>query len=178
MVERAAREPTVEEIVGGLRETRQDAGRVQPFTVVGAQPSGTSAVALRGADGRTLRNHDTAADADYGNSATDFAALREQEIERLLSENARLNGRVMSLLRVIEREGWRTLDLAGGQGGEVDRAAVVREVRAAVESELRPVLLVLLRLLESRNADPAGSAQTSAATPADSVSEPDPRRDR
>jgi len=178
MVERAAHEPTVEEIVGALRETRQDAGRVQPFTVVGGQPSGTSAVALRGAEGRTVRNHDEATDADYGRAATDFAELREQEIERLLSENARLNARVMSLLKVIEREKWRTLDLAGTQGVEMDRSAVVREVRAAVESELRPILLVLLRLLETRHADPAGSPPTSPSSSADGVSETDPRRDR
>ena len=31
MVERTARDPMMEEIVGALRETRQDAGRVPPL---------------------------------------------------------------------------------------------------------------------------------------------------
>ena len=119
MVERAAREPTMEEIVGALRETRQDAGRLPPFTVVGDQPGGgwASAVALRGGEGRAVRLHGEIANAHYDAGSADIGELRESEIERLLAENARLNERIVFLLRVIEREQRRTFDPAGGRGG-------------------------------------------------------------
>jgi len=40
MVERAEREPTMEEIVVALRETGRTAARVAPFSVVGGQSDG------------------------------------------------------------------------------------------------------------------------------------------
>jgi hypothetical protein len=142
MVERAEREPTMEEIVVALRETRRDAGRAPPFTIVGGQPSGSwaSAVSVRSGDG--LR---------YDAGTMDIATLREGEIDRLLAENARLNDRIVFLLKVVEREQGRTV----GPAVEMDRGAVVHEVKAALEMELRPVMLVLLRLLQTQQAIPA-----------------------
>jgi hypothetical protein len=150
MVERAEREPTMEEIVVALRETRRDAGRAPPFTIVGGQPSGSwaSAVSLRGGDSPVGRRYADAYDT------TDIAALREGEIDRLLAENARLNDRVVFLLKVVEREQGRTV----GPTVEMDRGAVVHEVKAALEMELRPVMLVLLQLLQVQQASSAAHA--------------------
>lgn len=131
MVECAEREPTLEEIVVALRETRQGAGRASPFTVVEGQP---------------------------GDKATDVAVsdLRDGEIERLLSENARLNERVVFLLKVIEREELRHSERAVEHAPVgIDRGVIAREVKAALEAQLHPVLLVLLRLVEKRHAGPA-----------------------
>jgi len=135
MVDRAEREPTMDEIVVALRETRRAAGRSAPFTVVGGQ-----------------RDHKQAPDAtDDAQNATDIAALRESEIQRLLTDNARLNERVMFLLKVIEREqpSNRTEVAA-----EVSGDAILHDVKVTLEAELRPVLDVLLRLLEKLQAFP------------------------
>jgi hypothetical protein len=189
MVERTARDPTMEEIVGALRETRQDAGRVPPLTVVGAQPAGrASAAALRGGEGRTVRHNGEAAGGRYGTGSTEVAELREGEIDRLLGENARLNERIVFLLKVIEREQRRSGDLAGGHRVETARAAVVRDVKATLEAELRPILLVLLRMLQTQQAEPAASrsvepaqsvaTQSASASLGGDSSAVDPRRER
>jgi hypothetical protein len=137
MVDRAEREPTMEEIVVALRETRRAAGRGAPFTVVAGQRD----------DSRAL---DQTMDTQ---SATDIAELRDNEIERLLSENARLNERVMYLLKVIENKQPRNgIETMSGIDGE----AILKDIRTALETELRPVLDVLLRLLEKLRGAPVG----------------------
>jgi hypothetical protein len=145
----AEREPTMEEIVVALRETRRGAGRVSPFTVVGRQPGGKGSGAL---------SQGAAADAQIGtSSSTDITDLRDGEIERLLAENACLNERVMFLLKVIEREQTCVTGPTTGHAElATDHGAIVRNVRAALEAELRPVLLVMLRLLEKQRTEPAG----------------------
>jgi hypothetical protein len=148
MVDRAERDPTMEEIVVALRETRRAAGRVPPFTVVGDRYAGDQAPA---ADARNAAA-----------GATDVAHLRDGEIQRLLNENAQLNQRVVALLKVIEHEQAR--GAASPANGD-DRAAIVRDVTAALESQLRPVLDILLRLLERFRAAPGGRAPTQPAAP-------------
>jgi hypothetical protein len=133
MVEQADREPTMQELVGALRETRRSAGRAPLFTVVGGHSSGEGVIAAE------------ARNATSG--PTDIANLRNGEIERLLAENSRLNDRVVFLLDVIEREQARP---ARDAAPEQDGGAIVHDVRAAIEAELRPVLQVLLRLLEQQ----------------------------
>jgi len=83
MVQRAEREPSMEEIVVALRETRRDADRMHPF------------------GGATQSRGFRAAKRMQG--STDLADLRDAEIDRLLQENARLNARVVALLKVIEQ---------------------------------------------------------------------------
>jgi hypothetical protein len=124
MAERAAREPTPEEIVVALRETRREAVRA-PLVV-------------------------------------DAAELRDGEIARLLADNARLNERVMFLLKVIGHD-------AGPARVEPDRGTIYGELKAALEAELRPVLLVLLRLLEKRGPDASGRPEAPADWIADLI---------
>ena len=88
---------------------------------------------------------------DDAQNATDIAALRESEIQRLLTDNARLNERVMFLLKVIEREQPRNRTEAAA---EVSGDAILHDVKVTLEAELRPVLDVLLRLLEKLQAFP------------------------
>ena len=133
MVEQADREPTVQELVGALRETRRSAGRAPLFTVVGGRSSGDGVIGTEA--------------WNSANRPTDIANLRSGEIERLLAENSRLNDRVVFLLDVIEREQAHT---APDAALEPDRSVIVHDVRAAIEAELRPVLQVLLRLLEKQ----------------------------
>ena len=162
MVEQAKRDPTMEEIVVALRETRREAGRVPPFTVVGGQLAGNrvSGASLRGDDGTVMRGYGAGTDAQNGTDGRlDIAALRDAEIERLLGENARLNERVVFLLKVIEREQLRNDTVSDI---ETDRAAIVHDVRAAVEAEFRPFLLALMRLLEKRHTDPATAVPQAA----------------
>lgn len=143
-----------------LRETRRGAGRLPPFTVVDGQPAGarTSGHAPRGGKGGTARAHGAAIDASHETAgSTEIADLRGGEIERLLAENVRLNGRIVFLLKVIECEQARSSALTAKLAAmETDRARS-SDVKAALEAELRPVLLVLLRLLEKRRADPAAN---------------------
>ncbi len=127
----------MEEIVVALRETRRAAGRGAPFTVVGGQRDD------RQAPRPTI-------DAQ---NATDSAELRDNEIQRLLTENARLNERVMYLLKVMEHEQPRSR--AEATPG-ISRDAILHDIRAILEAELRPVLDVLLRLLEKLHAAPLG----------------------
>ena len=114
MVESAEREPTMEEIVVALRETRRRAGKPSPLTVVTTPRPGPTD------------------DPPAGE-------LRDREIERLLAENARLNERTMFLLKLLER--------AEAYGRD---PAIGRTVSEALQAELRPVMLVLLRLLEKQ----------------------------
>jgi hypothetical protein len=142
MVQRAEREPTMEEIVVALRETRRGADRVRPFAVT-ERPRGKRGI------GGTV-------------GSSDVADLRDDEIERLLAENARLNARVVSLLKVIERDQTSIAEAAAETAtGEPDRQAIYREVRATLETELGPILLVLLRLLEKQRGEPAMGERTA-----------------
>jgi hypothetical protein len=136
MVHRAEREPTMEEIVVALRETRRAAGRSAPFTVVDGQRD----------DKRAL--HPTM-DAQ---GATDIGELRDTEIQRLLGENTRLNERVIYLLKVLEHQ--QSQDRVHAVTG-IDGETVLKDVRTALETELRPILDVLLRLLEKLRGVPA-----------------------
>ena len=79
----------MDEIVVALRETRRAAGRSAPFTVVGGAAHAASRLRTRPTMGRMRPT---------------LPHLRESEIQRLLTDNARLNERVMFLLKVIERE--------------------------------------------------------------------------
>jgi hypothetical protein len=155
MAERARREPTMEEIVVALRETTRDADRVQPFAVTGPSPGKRIAKGISGGISGGI------------NDPSDVVELRDGEVERLLQENARLNARVVSLLKVLEHQQAVHAESSVDQTAEttrieVDREAVVREVRTAIEAELAPILLVVLRLLEKRRVDPgAGSREAT-----------------
>ncbi len=145
MMERSEREATLEEIVVALRETRRGANRSPSFTVVDGSPSGNRAA--------NDAQNETA-------GSTDISDLRDGEIERLLAENARLNERVVFLLKVLEREQARSVATAS------DRGAICDEVRMALEAELRPVLLVLLRLLQKERTHlPTAPAASGDAAP-------------
>jgi hypothetical protein len=172
MVERAEREPTMEEIVVALRETGRAAARVAPFSVVGGQ-----------SDGMACAPAPVAAVPRTPPAMTDIGDLRDAEIERLLAENARLNERVMVLVRIVERERAESIEReragdiereragsiererarsiererAAATAVETNRGATVRDMRVALEAELRPVLLALLRLVEKQHPDPPGA---------------------
>jgi hypothetical protein len=151
MADRTEPDPTMEEIVVALRETRRGAGRMPPLTVVGGQPG-------------VNRTSWAAASAANGTAGSiDIAELRDGEIERLLAENARLNERVMFLLKVIEQRQARNAEFAADHAAiETNRDVNVRDLRAAVEAELRPVLQVMLRLLEKQR---GGHEAVDPATP-------------
>jgi hypothetical protein len=148
-------EPTMEEIVGALRETRRGAGRAPPFAVVGGQT---------GSEGGAARGHGAAPEARGGTvGSTEIADLRDGDIERLLAENARLNERVVFLLKVIEREQARSAELVAQRAAsETDRGTIFNDLRAALEAEVRPVMLVMLRMLEKQRADPDGEGARRA----------------
>lgn len=131
----------MDEIVVALRETRRGASRAAPFNVVARRSGG-------------IRSAGAGAVTDSQNGiagATEAADLCDGETERLLAENARLNERIVFLLKIIERE------------------AVFRDMKAALKAELRPALLVLLRMLEKGMADPgsalAGDARRDTPSP-------------
>ena len=151
-------EPTMEEIVGALRETRRGAGWAPPFTVVGGHSGDKRAAgtASRGGGGAAPA-YGAAGGARSGMAgSTDIADLRDDDIERLLAENAHLNERVMFLLKVIEREqAHNAIRAAEPAAIETDPGGIFQDVSAALQAELRPILLVLLRLLEKQRADPA-----------------------
>jgi hypothetical protein len=117
MVESAKREPSVQDIVVALRETKGHAGTRPPLSVIGNQR------------------------ADAAEAALDIAVLRDREVERLLAENAELNRRMMSLLKLLDRE----------PASQPEIADMTSAVREAVAAELRPVMLTVLRLLERRH---------------------------
>lgn len=140
----------MEEIVVALRETRRAAGRVPPFTVV---------------HGERDANQRTGGAAEARNPvarAHDIADLRDGEIQRLLAENANLNQRVVALLKVLEHE--QPANTASTVP-DTNRDAISGEVRAALEAELRPVLDVLLRLLDAlRGAPPRREPPSTPAS--------------
>jgi hypothetical protein len=140
MAHHADQEPTMEEIVVALRETHRDAGGMAPTHVIG-----------RRADNRSKAPNVITYPQNLRAGATGAADLRDSEIERLLAENAGLNERVVFLLKVIEREQTQAAELAALA---MNREAMVREVKTALKGELRPALLVLLRMLEKQLADP------------------------
>jgi hypothetical protein len=152
MAERARREPTMKEIVVALRQTTRDADR---------EPASAVADSYRGKRIVGGINH-----------LTDVVDLRDGEVERLVQENARLNARVVSLLKVLEHQQAVHAEAAVEQTAETmridaDRDAILREVRTAIEAELAPILLVVLRLLERQRVDPGtgGREATSGAGP-------------
>jgi hypothetical protein len=162
MAERARREPTMKEIVVALRQTTRDADRVPPLAV--ADPS----------RGKRI--------VGGINNLTDVVDLRDDEVERLVQENARLNARVVSLLKVLEHQQAVHAESAVERTAETtridaDREAILREVRTAIEAELAPILLVVLRLLERQRVDPgegsheatrgAGPGPAAYPTPSD-----------
>ncbi len=158
MVERAHREPTMEEIVVALRETRRGAGRLPPFTVVEGQPGVRSSGSAQRGKGHAARTHGATAHTQDGAArSTEVANLQGGEIARLLAENARLNERVVFLLKVIEHEQLRGAAIAARLAAVETEKAGASDVRAALESELRPVLLVLLRLLEKQRSHRASN---------------------
>ena len=126
MVDQAEREPTMEEIVVALRETRKGAAPAAPFTVVGGRRSGTQ--------------------------VPDVAAeIRSQTAG---SDNARLNERIMFLLKVIEREQTRSAPPVTTHAAvETDPDAIVRALRVTLQAELSPVLQVLLRVLRKQRTE-------------------------
>lgn len=160
MAERARREPTMKEIVVALRATTRDADREEPLAVAGP---------TRGK--QIVRGF---------NDPADVVDLRDGEVERLVQENARLNSRVVSLLKVLEHQQAVNAEIAVEQTAETtrieaDRDAILREVRTAIEAELAPILLVVLRLLEKQRVDPdAGSPEATPGTGPDPAAYPMP----
>jgi hypothetical protein len=146
----------MEEIVVALRETTRVVDRVRPFAVTGQSRAK-----------RIVRGINDPADA---------ADLRDGEFERLLRENASLNARVVSLLKILEQQQTVHAESMVEQTAETtrieaDREVILHEVRMALEVELGPILLVVLRLLEKQRADPragnreAGRGGGSGPTP-------------
>jgi hypothetical protein len=171
MVETADPEATIEEIVVALRETRQGASKVPPFTVVdGGQPSadnGGAATLRPGSETAAPRGQTPEVQNEI--ASTDIGDLRDKEIERLLTENTRLNERIVFLLKVIEREQGRNADNAIIKA---DREVISHDMKIALEAEIRPFLLSLLGLFEKQR-QTAGSnrpAVPEAARPAAPVS--------
>jgi hypothetical protein len=172
MVERSEREPTLDEIVVALRETRRGAARGPSFTVVGGSPSGNraSSAALNAGVGGATHEHGARDAQNDAAGSTDVSDLRDGEIERLLTENARLNERVVFLLKVLEGEQARSAEVATvGVATGSDRGAIFDAVSMALEAELRPVLLVLLRLLQKERTQPAAPAANGDAAPGAAV---------
>lgn len=121
MEQGATQEPTMEEIVVALRETHRGAGRH--------------------AGGNGKAPNVISYPQNWTAGAAAAAELRDAETERLLAENARLNERVVFLLKIIERGEARA-------ARDMDREAMLREVKGTLRAELRPALLVVLRMLE------------------------------
>jgi hypothetical protein len=147
MAERTQVEPTMEEIVVALRETTRDADRVLPF-------AGTGAPRVK----RNVRGI---------NEPADVVELRDSEVERLLQENARLNVRVVSLLKILEQQQQLHAEAVSGEAAETsrieaDREAILREARTALEAELAPILMVVLRVLERQRTTSSGKTDRGA----------------
>jgi hypothetical protein len=154
MVEEAKREPTVQEIVVALRETTFR-GKGRGISVAGRRAADDfkrSAIPYPAHPVRQDEDEQPGA-AEYKEAAfTDVADLRDVEMQRLLGENARLNERIIDLLKILEREQiarneQRNAERESARQSE-ERDSVVREVKSALEAELRPVLLTVLHLLE------------------------------
>jgi len=160
MGEQAEREPTMQEIVVALRETWKGVGRVpSPVAVVRGQPFNN-------------RPQNPPQNGGEG-SAPEVGDLRDAEIERLLAENARLNERIVYLLKIIEREQVRN---ASHASMEATLDGAMQDVRTALEAEIRPVLLVLLRLLEKQRPEQAGPVEIGQTSPPATPTEKPPSR--
>jgi hypothetical protein len=150
MVEEAKREPTVQEIVVALRETTFR-GKGRGITVPNRRVDEFK---------RTPIPYPARGDEDekppaieYKEAAfPDVADLRDSEMQRLLGENARLNERIVALLKIIEREQLVRNEQRDAERDVAhktqEREAIVHEVKGTLEAELRPVLLTVLQLLE------------------------------
>jgi hypothetical protein len=165
MVEIAEGEPTIEEIVVALRAARQSMGRVPPFSVVDGRKAGDNSVAaLRIGKETGVRDKGAVAAAQGVDGSTDIGDLQAGEIERLSAENARLNKRIVFLLNIIEREqSQKSDDGAEHVTTATGRSMISSDVRTAIEAEFRPLLLVLLRLLEKLRADQANLTEVDSA---------------
>jgi hypothetical protein len=166
MVEQAESDPTVHEIVVALRETatRRNGG----FTAARAERAGGfDRPALATTASRQHWGEDQPAAVEFKEAAfADLAELRDEEMRRLLDENRHLNERIVTLIKIIEREQAGRAALAAAldraEAPRVqERAAVGHEVRQAIEAELRPVLLTILKLLEKPAAETAMRRVTS-----------------
>ena len=143
----AEREPTMEEIVVALRETKRRADRTLPPLAIVGQLHGRRA--LRGAVG-----------------SPDLVDLRDEEIERLVAENARLNARIVALLKIMEEEaGKATQTTHDDRPMELDQEAIGNAVKAAVKAELDPLLDVLLHMLTMRAGRSVGNGETMSRKP-------------
>ena len=120
MAERARLDPTIDEIVAALRETTRSAGRASSFGARQSDHARSAGLTMPGSNRGAGRG--ITADAKNWIGLTDVSDLRDAEIERLLTENARQSEQVVFLLKVIEREQARNAELAA------ERAA--RELRA------------------------------------------------
>jgi hypothetical protein len=162
MVEPAGYEPTIADIAVALREARQGVGRPPHFTVVdGKQPDDNwgSGATPRNNESAGLLGHFAAPDHQNENGSTEIGRLRDDEIERLLTENARLHERIFFLLKTIDgMRGGDTEPAAWRAPAETDRDAILGGLRAAIEAELRPFLVIVLRLLEKWRAGTPGKA--------------------
>lgn len=160
MVEKSEGEATIEEIVVALRETRRGGDRLPALTVVDGKQSDDKSVALSrfGEDIDTCDQGPLAGALSAG-GATDIVDLHAEEIERLMTENTHLNQRVAFLLKIIQRQ----QGAAEQAATETDRGASIQGLRTAIEGELRPFLLVLLRLLEKQRGNSAGLTEAASA---------------
>ncbi|HUB12508.1 MAG TPA: hypothetical protein VMB34_11160 [Acetobacteraceae bacterium] len=167
------REATIEEIVAALRAIRPGAenalSHISPGSGAGVDPtsgrrSATNGGALAYQSGVADR------DGDGATAAVDIARLRDREIDRLLAENAKLNQRVMFLLKVIERTRMQPESAIASAASGQAQSEVYHAVRIAVEAEVRPVLLAVLRLLQKQRdligppGSPGGEAQSEPAS--------------
>ena len=95
--------------------------------------------------------------------------LRDAEIARLIAQNHRLNEQIFQLLKIIEREKervarQRAADAARQMPVPLEPGeSVGREVRVALEAELRPILGALLRLVQRMAAERAPQRAAVAA---------------
>lgn len=112
-----------------------------------------------------------------GEGEAELADLRDAEIARLITQNHRLNEQVFRLLNLIEREKARVAEeraaSAAAQRMPVPLEAgdaVGREVKAALEAELRPILGALLRLVQRMAAERASQRAAIAEAEADAPS--------
>jgi hypothetical protein len=171
MVEEAARDPTVQEIVVALRETTLGGKRRGVSVVAERSAEGDHAVRQRWlpADQRSERGYSEPAPARRSDSArVDVAALRDAEMQRLLDDNARLNQRVVELLKIIEEQAARQHEgRKASRAADAERAAVAAEVRSAIESQLKPVLLTVLQVLKHPPSNAAPRVAAARSAPAD-----------
>jgi hypothetical protein len=167
MVENAEREPTIAEIAVALRETRQRVGRTPHSAVVEGEQHDDNwgaSTAPRGVEGTGVLGDYASANAQNEVGSTDIGDLRDDEIERLLTENGRLNERIVFLLKIIASLRARNTEFEVRREVIVtERGAIFRGLKATIEAELRPFLVVVLRVLERQRADSNGPAEGNFA---------------